>query len=80
VVDSKKRMNFSSIGRHPLFSEFENEFKDNVKFYNNLEKHEEYFKDEQDQFDYGDSEMEPEDESRTHLLKKKGVSKESKHL
>jgi len=24
--------------------------------------------------------MEPEDESRAHLLKKKGVSKESKHL
>lgn len=74
-------MTFSNIIKHPLFGDYENEFKENIVFYNKLEKNEEYFKDEPDRFEYGaDSEMEPEDESRAHLLRKKAVSKENKHL
>lgn len=46
VVDSKKRMTFSNIVKHPLFAEYENEFKDNIVFYKKLEKVEEYKKDE----------------------------------
>jgi hypothetical protein len=38
VVDSKKRMTFSNIVKHPLFGDYEGEFKDNVAFYNKLEK------------------------------------------
>ena len=38
VVDSKKRMAFSSILKHPLLKEYEHEFSDNVQFYNKLEK------------------------------------------
>lgn len=36
VVDSKKRMAFSSILKHPLLKEYEHEFSDNVQFYNKL--------------------------------------------
>lgn len=50
VVDSKKRMTFSNIIKHPLFADYENEFKENIVFYNKLEKNEEYFKDEPDRF------------------------------
>lgn len=46
VIDSKKRMTFSNIAKHPLFCDYENEFKDNIVFYNKLEKNEEYKKDE----------------------------------
>ena len=81
MVDSKKRMSFSSIVKHALFSEYEKEFRENIVFYNKLEKKEECFRDEPERFEYGaDSSMEPEDESRAHLLRKKAVSKESKHL
>ena len=45
VVDSKKRMTFSNIVKHPLFNEYESEFKENIVFYNKLEKNEEYYKD-----------------------------------
>lgn len=45
VVDSKKRMTFSNIIKHPLFNDYENEFKENIVFYNKLEKNEEYFRD-----------------------------------
>jgi hypothetical protein len=81
VVDSKKRMTFSNIVKHALFADYEGEFKENVAFYNKLEKAEEYKKDDPVGEEYGfDSEMEPEDESRTHLLKKKAISPQSKHL
>ena len=46
-------MSFSNIVKHPLFCDYENEFKENIVFYNKLEKNEEYFKDEPDHFDYG---------------------------
>lgn len=45
VVDSKKRMTFSNIVKHPLLGEYEGEFQGNVAFYNKLEKAEEYKKD-----------------------------------
>jgi serine/threonine protein kinase len=38
VVDSKKRMTFSAILKHPLLKEYEHEFNDNALFYNKLEK------------------------------------------
>lgn len=51
-------MTFSNIVKHPLFAEYEGEFKDNVAFYNKLEKVEEYKKDEPAGEEYGfDSEM-----------------------
>lgn len=40
VVDSKKRMTFSSIIKHPLFIDYENEFKENIVFYDKIEKNE----------------------------------------
>jgi serine/threonine protein kinase len=62
VVDSKKRMTFSNIVKHPLFADYEIESKDNLLFYNKFEKTEAMFKDEPDRFEFGaDSEMEPED-------------------
>ena len=36
VVDSKKRMTFSAILKHPLLKEYEHEFTDNAQFYNKL--------------------------------------------
>ena len=39
-------MTFSSIIKHPLFKDYENEFKENVNFYKKLEKNEEFVKDE----------------------------------
>lgn len=38
VVDSKKRMTFSGILKHPLLKAHEHEFSDNLQFYNQLEK------------------------------------------
>lgn len=49
VVDPKKRMQFSDLKDHPLFSEYADQFKDNNYFYRNYEKKEEYFKDEIEQ-------------------------------
>lgn len=45
IVDSKKRITFSNIVKHPLFQSYSHEFEDNVNFYNKLEKNEEYVKD-----------------------------------
>ena len=54
---------------------------ENIVFYNKYEKNQAFQKDETDNFDQNlGSEMQPEDDSRTHLLRKKGVSKQSKHL
>lgn len=36
VIDSKKRLAFSSILKHPLLKNFEQEFSDNCQFYNQL--------------------------------------------
>lgn len=36
VVDSKKRMTFSSILKHPILKNYEHEFSDNAQFYNQL--------------------------------------------
>lgn len=36
VVDSKKRMAFSAILKHPLLKDYEHEFSDNIQFYNKL--------------------------------------------
>ena len=51
-------------------------------FYNAYENNEKYVKDEIEKdnpYDF-ESEMEPEDESRSYLLKKKTVGKNVKHL
>jgi hypothetical protein len=36
VLDAKKRMAFSAIIKHPLFKDYEHEFKENVNFYKKL--------------------------------------------
>ena len=79
VVDSKKRMTFSAILKHPLLAAYEHEFTDNAQFYNKLEKQEKMQKDEFDNDDYNVYGC-PEDESRAKLLKKKTVSAQSKHV
>lgn len=38
VLDSKKRLTFSAILKHPLLKDYEKEFSDNAQFYNKLEK------------------------------------------
>lgn len=83
VVDAKKRITFANIIKHPLFSNYSAEFEQTALFYNDYEPNEKYIKDEveKDVSPYDiESEMEPEDESRSYLLKKKVVGKNSKHL
>jgi hypothetical protein len=47
-------MTFSAIIKHPLFKDYEHEFKENANFYRKLEKNEEFVKDEIDlEDDYG---------------------------
>jgi hypothetical protein len=36
VLDSKKRLTFSSILKHPLLKDYEHEFSDNAQFYNKI--------------------------------------------
>jgi hypothetical protein len=53
VADSKKRMTFSNIVKHPLLAEYQGEFQENVNFSSKLEKVEEYKKDEPAADEYG---------------------------
>lgn len=48
VIDSKKRITFSNIVKHPLFEQYRHEFEDNANFYHKLEKNEEYIKDDRE--------------------------------
>ena len=82
VIDSKRRITFSNIIKHPLFEPYFHEFIENAHFYNNLEKNEEFVKDDGSKSPSMsfESEMEAEDGSRTFLLKKKEVKTEEKHL
>ena len=80
VLDSKKRLTFSAILKHPLLKDYEKEFSDNAQFYGKLEKQEEMQKDHLDNdSDYAVA-GEPEDETRARMMKKKSVSSASKHL
>jgi hypothetical protein len=79
VVDAKKRISFANIVHHPLFFDFVKEFEQSVVFYKELENNEKYVKDEVDNGD-DENEMEPEDESRSYLLRKKAISNESKPI
>ena len=82
IVDSKKRITFSNIVKHPLFQKYRQEFSENAAFYSQHEKKEQYRKDQlENNGDYGfESDMEAEDESRTFMLKKKQVEHGVKHL
>jgi hypothetical protein len=80
VLDSKKRLTFSAILKHPLLKDYEKEFCDNATFYGKLEKQEEMQKDQIDKENDYAMFGEPEDEGRAKMLRKKGVSAASKSL